>query len=320
VDPRIAELARQVTAGRETAEARAEALSAHLRRSYAYATKSASDRAADPLADFLLSSRKGHCEYFASALAVMLRSAGIPSRLVTGFESGVYNPVSGWQVIRAADAHTWVEAWLPGRGWATFDPTPPRMERAAPSAWTRLGWYVDAAETFWDEWVLRYDLSRQLVLAAQMESSGRDLSTHWMDRARARAVQIQAAAGDWGRRYGLALLGLLLGTAALGGVVPRLRSHWRSRRRCWRAARGLAEAADATLLYERMLRLLAKRGFRKPPWQTPAEFARLLPASPMKPLLEEFTHAYNELRYGSRRPAAARLAALLERAGDTRYR
>jgi len=321
VDARIVELARLVTAGMEPAEERAAALAAHLRHGYAYSTKSASDRAADPLADFLFRSRKGHCEYFASAMAVMLRAVGIRARVVTGFQSGVHNPVSGWEVIRASEAHSWVEAWLPGRGWASFDPTPPRAARGAPSPWTRLGWYVDAAETFWDEWVLRYDLSRQLLLAAKMESSGRDLSTHWMDHARARAGQLQATLWSWGRRYGLALLAGLAAAAGVWAGLPIIRAQWRSRRRWRQAARGRAEASDATLLYERMLGLLERRGLKRPAWQTPTEFARLLPASRLAPLVAEFTQAYNELRFGGQRRAAARMLTLLAQiraAGDVR--
>ncbi len=57
-------------------------------------------------------------------MAVMLRTLGIPSRVVTGFQSGVFNPINGLQVVRASDAHSWVEAWIAGRGWTTFDPTP----------------------------------------------------------------------------------------------------------------------------------------------------------------------------------------------------
>ena len=83
-----------------------------------------SEPVSDPLAYFLFVRRKGHCEYFASSMAVMLRTLGIPSRVATGFLSGVYNPMTGWQVIRASDAHSWVEAWIPGQGWTTFDPTP----------------------------------------------------------------------------------------------------------------------------------------------------------------------------------------------------
>jgi len=66
-------------------------------------------------------------------MAVMLRVLAIPSRVITGFQSGVYNPISGSQLIRSSDAHSWVEAWLPDRGWTTFDPTPPiRMPQSLP--------------------------------------------------------------------------------------------------------------------------------------------------------------------------------------------
>jgi len=313
LDPRIGELARQVTAGLNLTEARAEALEQHLQRHYAYRGKSVSDRAADPLADFLFRSRQGHCEYFASALAVMLRLVGIPARVVTGFHGGVFNPVSGWEVIRASDAHSWVEAWAPGRGWMSFDPTPPRSVRAEPPAWTRLNWYLDAAETFWDEWVLSYDLSRQLFLAAKMESSSRDLSAHGMDHLRARAAQLLVSVSGWGSRYGLAALaGLVLAAAALL-AGPRIRAHLRRQRRLRQAARGAGQPSDATLWYERMLSTLKKRGFQKPAWQTPAEFARLLPASSLASLVDEFTRAYNELRFAGRPSAAARLAILLAR-------
>ncbi|MBM3747222.1 MAG: DUF3488 domain-containing protein [Acidobacteria bacterium] len=312
LDARVAELARQVTAGLGTPLTRAEALEQHLRRDYAYSIQPFSEAATDPLAKFLFERRQGHCEYFASALAVMLRLSGIPSRVVTGFQGGIYNPVSGWLVIRAADAHSWVEAWMPDRGWTIFDPTPTLPSRAVPSPWTRLNWYLDAAETFWDEWVLRYDLSRQLLLAAKMESSGRDLSTHGLVRLRARAGQLLEAFTGWARKYGAAILvGIALAVTACTGL-PRLRAVWRTRRRLRRALQGMAASPDASLLYARLLGLLACRGWKKPACLTPIEFARGLPPSPLSSLVAEFTHAYNELRFGSQASAALRMAVLLD--------
>ena len=136
----------------------------------------------DPLAHFLFERKAGHCEYFASAMAVMLRSLGIPSRVVTGFQSGIYNPLNGWQVIRASDAHSWVEAYLPRRGWATFDPTPPDPNAVQTGLGTKLAMYMDAAETFWQEWVLNYDLEHQLVLATRVQQSS-SRGTRWFDAA-----------------------------------------------------------------------------------------------------------------------------------------
>ena len=136
---------------------------------------------ADPLAYFLFTRRKGHCEYFASAMAVMLRSLEIPARMATGFQSGVYNPVSDLWLVRASDAHSWVEAWIPGRGWTTFDPTPPDPNPPGFALLTRLTLYLDAAETFWQQWVVDYDLSRQGALAYRMEQGAHRMGINGFD-------------------------------------------------------------------------------------------------------------------------------------------
>jgi hypothetical protein len=93
------------------------------------------------------------------------------------------------------------------------------------------------------------------------------------------------------------------------GLIRKLRGHMRVRR----AQRGDAQPTDATLLYERMLRVLERRGLQKPPWVTPAEFARVLPASELAMLVEDLTGAYNEFRFGGRQDAAPRMVRLLRR-------
>ncbi len=108
------------------------------------------------------------------------------------------------------------------------------------------------------------------------------------------------------------IIGLVL-LAAVIFAAPRLHKWWRARRRVQRVQRGLAEASDATLLYHRMLALLKRKGFEKPPWLTPAEFVRVLPVSPTAMLVEELTSAYNELRFGRNTDAAARMMSALER-------
>jgi transglutaminase-like putative cysteine protease len=312
IDPRIIRLARQVTAGRETDRERAAAIEAYLKRNYAYSLELPAREPADPLADFLFVRRQGHCEYFASAMAVMLRVVWVPSRVVTGFQSGTFNPVTRWHVIRASDAHSWVEAFLPGAGWRTYDPTPPDPSPAAPPLLTRLGLYLDAAETFWQEWVLNYNLDRQMLLAYRMEESGRRLSLWRMDGAATWARRARRVAGAWLTAYG-GWLAAALGLAAVAALAAPPLARWlRLRRRVSRVRRGQATAADATLLYERLLRLLRARGFEKAAGLTPLEFLRTLPPSPIAPLAGEFTVAYNELRFGGRREAAARLTRLLE--------
>ena len=312
VDGRVVALARRVTEGLESDEARARAIESYLRTHYGYSTEALAEEPADPLAHFLFERRRGHCEYFASAMAVMLRVVNVPARVAIGYQSGVYNPVSGWLVVRASDAHSWVEAWLPGRGWTTFDPTPPDPNPAADRLGRRLGFYMDAADTFWQEWVLSYNLDRQLILAAQMQDSSRTYGSRWWDRARSTALDWKEAVGGWGRRYGmLTLIAAVLAGAAWRGL-PRLWTWLKALARVRQAQRGAARASDATLLYARMLAVLRRQGFEKPAWITPSEFARLLPASETARQVESFTAAYNSLRFGGDRGAAFRMMQALE--------
>lgn len=312
IDGRIVDLSRAVTAGAKTAGAKARAIEQYLRHDFSYTLQLPSTQSADPLADFLFVRRRGHCEYFASAMAVMLRTLKVPSRVVTGFQGGVYNPISGWQLVRASDAHSWVEAWLPQRGWVTFDPTPPDPSAAAASLTSRLALYLDAAEVFWQDWVLSYDLERQLVLASRMQESSRkgvgwaDRFGSWIEQSGRRAVDVV-----WRNSLTLAV-GVVAALIALlyGGEV---RHWWRAHRRVRKVQKGLGEATDATILYERMLALLRRRGIEKPAWLTPFEFARVVPASDIAPVVYDLTAAYNDLRFGKDREAAPRMVALLER-------
>lgn len=311
IDPRIPALARRISSGAASDAARARAIESFLRDGYGYTTELPKAYDPDPVANFLFRRRKGHCEYFASAMVVMLRSIGVPARVATGFQSGVYNPISGWYVVRASDAHSWVEAWLPGTGWVTYDPTPPA---AAPreTLWTRAGFYLDAAETFWHEWVLNYDLDRQLTLAAWMETGGRNVGTRWYESLRERLTSAAAGALYAAERHGLHAVFVIVAGVALWFWGPRALRSWAARTRVREAKRGGARPSDATLLYERMLRLLARRGFAKTAWTTPAEFARQIPPSPVATVVTEFTSAYHDLRYGGDRAAAPRMIALLE--------
>ena len=311
LDPRIPELARNTVRGLDNDADRAAAVARYLRRAYGYTLELPSHEVADPLAHFLFVRKKGHCEYFASAMAVMLRTLGIPSRLVTGFQSGIFNPLTELYVIRASDAHSWVEAWLPGRGWVTFDPTPPDPSPGANALLVKLALYADAVETFWQEWVVSYDLGHQATLADRMEQAGRRVSLRWLDR-------MFEMGDNWpSTRSWLVHTGLWWLLALAGGVVgtwlaPKLWKAWRVRLGVRRLRRGQGSVADATLLYRRMLKLLRRRGYEKPAWFTPYEFACSLPPSEMGMLVLQFTSAYNALRFGGQADAAPHLSALLE--------
>src|ERR1022692_3201309 len=313
LDSRIGELARSFAAGGAGDLARARAIERHLRSTYGYTLELPDREVADPLANFLFVRRKGHCEYFASSMAVMLRSLGIPSRLATGFQSGLYNPVSELWLVRASDAHSWVEAWIPGYGWTTFDPTPADPSANGLALLTRLALYLDAAETFWQEWVVTYDLARQGTLAYHMELGAQRAGIRWFDTAAAVRSGWERYVAGWARRYGWPALGWAAGLATLGvaaGPVGRLMGM---KRRVERVPRGQASPADATLLYQRMLHILQRRGYQKPPRFTPAEFARSLPRTPLGDSVGEFTATYNALRFGGHAETAPRLSILLDR-------
>jgi hypothetical protein len=309
LDRRIPRLALEMSAGASSDIDKAREIESTLRRNYGYTLQLLPKEVPDPLATFLFVRKKGHCEYFASAMAVMLRTLGIPSRVAIGFQSGVYNPLTHVQVVRASDAHSWVEAWIPGRGWTTFDPTPSDPSANGSTLMSRISLFFDAAQQFWQDWVVSYDLDRQIVLASRMDESARKLRfqpfsgfSRWIWRISAFITRYAAALIAIGS---IAFLVLLFG--------PRLLDWWRGRQRVKRLERGEGVASDATILYERMLALLARRGIQKPPWLTPNEFARVLPDNEMSALVYNLTTYYNEFRFGSRREVAPQMMVLLDR-------
>ena len=152
----LAELATLWTAGTPRASDRLESLVARLERDYTYSLaferggKNGDGDELDPVLDFLLRDPQGHCEYFASALALLARSVGIPARVVTGYRVVERNPLGDYSIVRERHAHAWVEAHLPGRGWVTADPSPVRSfegEAAATTPWVTA--LLDLAVVVW---------------------------------------------------------------------------------------------------------------------------------------------------------------------------
>ena len=135
-----------------------------LSEEFVYSLDQPSAGQPDPIDHFLFESREGHCEFFATAMAVMLRSQGIPTRLVNGFHGGEYNPAGEYFIVRQNHAHSWVEVYFPDLGWQIFDPTPVGAldDAAQLLLGSRLRGWLDLAGLRWRTLVLDYDQAAQL--------------------------------------------------------------------------------------------------------------------------------------------------------------
>ncbi len=311
LDPGIRELAQTLAPMDATADERIAALASWFTRDHHYQLDGPGVGETDPLAAFMLEHRSGNCELFATGLAVMLRQAGLPSRVVNGFHGGEWNPAGSYWLLRQSDAHAWVEVWLDGQGWLTLDPTPEVTRRSLPMAAAVL----DHAATRWNHDVLDYELADQLeVLAAP----GSLLRQVLRPTRAAQAPSAEAAISTRDLGLSLALFTLLAVLAALTWrrLAPWLAGERRRRRqasgkveRCLRAAR----------------RLLRRRGWNPPAWLPPQATARWLEqqAGPAARPFGELARLHYEVRYGGRdddrlaAQASAALASLrsLPRAG-----
>jgi transglutaminase-like putative cysteine protease len=321
IDPRVSELAGTLTASAANNYDRAVAIQSYLRNNFRYTLDPPAIEPADPLGSFLFRSKSGYCEYFAAAMAVMLRTLDIPSRLVNGFQTGSYNRIGKDFVVRARDAHSWVEVYFTGYGWIPFDPTPADPHPVLPGEWDD---YVDTAALFWNEWVINYDFSHQVLLAREVEQDShsfqqafRQLTERLKRRGTRAAFRIE------GFLMSHKILVLLSMFAVLAGLVLTDKSgmlaEWRFRW-TWRFARRNSElnTREAALTYQRLLSAMQKKGFRKRPSQTPREFAFSFLSTPWGPGVMEFTKLYHTLRYGQASVSLARLRQILEEIRSTR--
>ncbi|HEX3741590.1 MAG TPA: DUF3488 and transglutaminase-like domain-containing protein [Terriglobales bacterium] len=321
LDPRIKPLTEKIVANAKSPYDRAAAIETYLRTHYAYTLQLSSTKLADPVGDFLFVRRRGHCEYFASSMALMLRLIGIPSRVVNGFAGGEFNDITSQYVIRASDAHSWVEAYIPGEGWLAFDPTPGGSVQSH-SVWNRVMLYMDAMSSFWREWVVNYDLAHQLRLTQDATHGSRAVVGHAQLWGRgkyqkilawARRIQDQAGASSvkWGVRIiaAVTLLLLLISLPRLLLLVNKIRLA--------RSPRRVPQLA-ASIWYERMLHQTAKRGWKKSPAQTPEEFAAIISDEKIQHHVSDFTEHYERARFGNSAEDASQLPGLYEEIKSTK--
>jgi transglutaminase-like putative cysteine protease len=320
LDPRIQNLAHEITRGLPDAYDRARAIEMYLKTHYGYSLdlKYGSD---DPLSEFLFNGKEGHCEYFATAMVIMLRTLHIPARVVNGFQMGEYNDVSQMYIVRDRDAHSWVEAYFPATGaWVEFDPTPSAgiNDYSHGGLIARLMKYVDAAEVFWMDYVVTLDRGEQASIMISLQHkllSMKESMVYYYDRARIWVTDLVASVFLSRRWSSGDLISAIAGLLLLGGsilacaiVVSHIRhrgdvtdGHWPLWLRVfvlatWRGAFWLSRdpRRPAILFYQQMLSIMSRRGSVKRPDQTPIEFAD----SQDNPLVRQITDIYNRVRFG----------------------
>ncbi|MGI9034901.1 MAG: transglutaminaseTgpA domain-containing protein, partial [Pyrinomonadaceae bacterium] len=310
-DERISKLARDVIekSGATNRYDAAKAIENYLQKNYGYTLelKAGGD---EPLADFLFNVREGHCEYFATAMAIMLRTQGVATRVVNGFQQGEYNETADVYAVRQRDAHSWVEVYFPKENaWIPFDPTPAagkNLEAAGQGFAAKINKYAEALETFWIQYVVSYDNQEQKTLARFFRNSIADYQTKfsaWLNQTQADLSEWwKKARGDEGieqsaKSIGLGILYLLAAVSGLIFVIWFYRKLLKSR--FWEKFRDWLKFKQETSIvefYERMQKILAHRGFQREPHQTPLEFAFTL----NMPEAIKITERYNRVRFGEK--------------------
>jgi transglutaminase-like putative cysteine protease len=291
-NPRARALAAQWRAEHREPQAIVNAALEHFRRENFFYTLQPPLLGEDSIDDFLFNTRRGFCEHFSSTFAFLMRAAGVPTRVVTGYQGGEFNPIGNYLIVRQADAHAWAEVWLEGAGWVRVDPTaavsPSRVQRGIAAAvpvgeplpvlmrpqfdWLRRvrhGW--DAAANAWNQWVLGFDDRRQRDLLRRVGMS----TPSW---------QAMGAA-------------LLVGTGAVLLAFTAL-MLWRLR----------SQPGDPVQhAYARFCRRLARRGLARGIAEGPRDFAhRVGGARPdLAAAVAAISRLYVDLRYGGRKDPRA---------------
>ena len=282
---RLSQLAQQVLdrsnpRGSPGSEATARVLEAFLRDSgeFSYTLDlSVDDPTIDPVEDFVFNRKQGHCEYFASALALMLRGVGIPSRLISGFKGAEYNASSGQLEVRALHAHAWVEGFVDG-SWVTFDPTPgERDAEVASKAKDAVPDLVDKTRSAWFQG-MSYNKSQQDELVyAPLRNLGDSIKTNLAGLMQGNLPLLEhlkdlsATPSRWLSGEGGTVAAFLLLT--LSGAIWLVRvllKRWKG----WTRERELAQRRAITVeFYARLLSVLQRFGLADIPTLTPREFA-----------------------------------------------
>jgi protein-glutamine gamma-glutamyltransferase len=322
--PQVVELARQICAGvsDDDIQTKIQRLTDHFERDggYSYTLDlDAEDASLDRLEDFVVNRKRGHCEYFSTALAVMLRAVGVPTRVVTGFKGADFNDSGGYYQVRELLAHSWVEAYIASEDrWQSLDPTPNELRNQAVelqrSPWQGLWEMTDAASNAWATHFVGYSNSEQREAIAALF---RDLYTLIVSAFTNLFIALPQNFFRW--NFWMSFQGIsAIGAAAL--------LYWAVRKaiRVFRALRSRAprfrRRASTWPLFRDWNRLVASLGFERKPSETPREFARRVAETlggdgrlaAFNPLHLSVVDAFYANRYGGRPDDGAAMQTLRE--------
>ena len=276
---RIAELAQSVTRGASSPYEKATAVLQHLLSNYAYSLEMGTTSSGHPIDEFLFTRKTGYCEHYATAMVLMLRSIGIPSRLVTGFLATEWNEFGNYYTVRQRDAHAWVEMYYPQSGWITMDPTPSNPLALAPSAWVAFQRFAESLRLHWDRVFIRYSGRDQLAIIHSLRDgsdSARDALAQWTSAVGAASAQFVRT---WAERvqtlHRTIFWALMLVLAiAVTSLILLISDRWPYGRAPQRPTARTQQ--QIVHVYRKMLELSARRGIRITPSTTPTEASRLV--------------------------------------------
>jgi transglutaminase-like putative cysteine protease len=273
----VAELTHRVVKNGHTPNEMIALVKQHLLTTYRYSLDLEVSQSTTPLEDFLFIRKTGYCEHYATAMILMLRSIGIPSRLVTGFLASEWNEFGSYYTVRQRDAHAWVEVYFPRSGWMTFDPTPPVLQGETDTWWQSVEGVVDSVRLRWDRLFIQYSATDQLAVL-QGVREGSDALRNTLSESlnfrlgslieRLRTTSMALGAVNVKQAAFMVVL-MMIGLFLLATILQR--KPWKNGLEDNRAS---PHQLFAVRVYGQMTDCLTARGIRKSAYETPAEFVR----------------------------------------------
>ena len=275
----VADLAYRVSQQATTPFERTLAIQQHLLENYRYSLEADTTTLSHPLEEFLFTRKTGYCEHYATAMVVMLRTVGIPARLVTGFLATEWNEYGGYFTVRQRDAHAWVEVYFPHSGWITMDPTPTVSAAVTTTRWEPLSQLGESLRLKWDRLFVHYSAKDQLAVVRGVRESSdalRERASQWVSLLSAPISQVLSRLTSMVRTFHPGMLGLVTGVIVVGLALLLL--MLRDRIGLWATTHLPTSHQQLAIvqLYARMVRTVEKHGVNKPPTATASEFARLV--------------------------------------------